>query len=106
MHLEWLRARMALLPCAPMRIDDFDYHLPDSLIAKFPPAERRDSRLLDLSDGIADRHFFDLPKILKPGDLMVFNDTRVIPARLYGRKSSGGRIELLVERTKRIGKNP
>ncbi len=81
-----------------MRIDDFDYHLPDSLIAKFPPAARRDSRLLDLSEGIVDRHFIDLPKILAPGDLLVFNDTRVIPARLYGRKSSGGRIELLVER--------
>ncbi|MDJ0760053.1 MAG: tRNA preQ1(34) S-adenosylmethionine ribosyltransferase-isomerase QueA [Woeseiaceae bacterium] len=81
-----------------MRIDDFDYHLPDSLIAKFPPAERRDSRLLDLSDGIADRHFYDFPAILDPGDLLVFNDTRVIPARLFGRKSSGGRIELLVER--------
>ncbi|MDJ0918961.1 MAG: tRNA preQ1(34) S-adenosylmethionine ribosyltransferase-isomerase QueA [Woeseiaceae bacterium] len=81
-----------------MRIDDFDYHLPDSLIAKFPPAERRDSRLLDLGDGIVDRHFFDLPKVLNPGDLLVFNDTRVIPARLYGRKATGGRIELLVER--------
>ena len=81
-----------------MRIDDFDYHLPESLIAKFPPEERRDSRLLDLSVGIADRHFYDLPHVLKPGDLLVFNDTRVIPARLHGRKSSGGRIELLVER--------
>ena len=81
-----------------MRIDDFDYDLPEALIAKFPAEERRDSRLLDLSAGIADRHFFDLPAVLRPGDLLVFNDTRVIPARLHGHKRSGGRIELLVER--------
>ncbi|MCV6627659.1 MAG: tRNA preQ1(34) S-adenosylmethionine ribosyltransferase-isomerase QueA [Cellvibrionaceae bacterium] len=84
-----------------MRREDFNYHLPEHLIAKAPAAERRGSRLLCLSgeDGsLAHRQFPDLLDCLKPGDLMVFNNTRVIPARLFGQKASGGKVEILVER--------
>jgi S-adenosylmethionine:tRNA ribosyltransferase-isomerase len=84
-----------------MRLDDFDYELPPELIAQAPAAERTASRLLHL-DGAAgtwvDRRFVDLPGLVGADDLMVFNDTRVIKARLIGRKRSGGRIEALVER--------
>ena len=80
---------------------DFHYELPDDLIARHPTARRRDSRLLHL-DGtrgaIADRQFADLPKLLRRGDLLVFNDTRVVPARLFGIKETGGRVELMLER--------
>lgn len=80
---------------------DFDYYLPPALIAQRPLPERHASRLL-LLDGasgvLADRLFTDLETLLRPGDLLVFNDTRVIPARLLGRKESGGRVEVLVER--------
>jgi S-adenosylmethionine:tRNA ribosyltransferase-isomerase len=84
-----------------MQLSDFDYELPQELIAQAPLADRAASRLLALdgpSGEIGDRAFADLPQLLRPGDLLVFNDTRVIPARLFGRKSSGGRLELLVER--------
>jgi len=84
-----------------MRLADFHYDLPPDRIAQYPPARRGDSRLLVLdgaTGGIEDRHFSDLPGYLRPGDLLVFNDTRVIPARLHGVKDSGGRIEVLVER--------
>ena len=84
-----------------LRRQDFAYDLPPELIAQHPPAQRGDSRLLTLngaSGALADRRFGDLPKLLQPGDLLVFNDTRVIPARLFGRKASGGRIEILIER--------
>ncbi len=84
-----------------MRVADFDYSLPPELIAQFPLAERSASRLLtlDATHGeLADRRFLDLPALLSPGDLLVFNDTRVIPARVFGRKTSGGQIEMLVER--------
>lgn len=80
---------------------DFFYELPEALIAQYPPAQRGDSRLLCLerdSGLIQDRQFKALSGLLRPGDLLIFNDTRVIPARLYGRKASGGRIEILVER--------
>jgi S-adenosylmethionine:tRNA ribosyltransferase-isomerase len=84
-----------------MRVSDFHFDLPESLIARYPLAERRASRLLVL-DGesavLAHRRFTDLLDHLRPGDLMVFNDTRVIPARLFGRKDSGGKLEILVER--------
>jgi S-adenosylmethionine:tRNA ribosyltransferase-isomerase len=84
-----------------MRLDDFDYELPPELIAQAPAVERTASRLLHL-DGAAgtwaDRCFIDLPGLVGADDLMVFNDTRVIKARLVGRKRSGGRIEALVER--------
>jgi len=80
---------------------DFYFDLPQELIAQHPPAQRGASRLLVLdgnSGTVGDRVFADLPELLHPGDLLVFNDTRVIPARLYGRKPSGGRVEVLVER--------
>ncbi|HYP68923.1 MAG TPA: tRNA preQ1(34) S-adenosylmethionine ribosyltransferase-isomerase QueA [Thiobacillaceae bacterium] len=84
-----------------MRLSDFDYDLPGALIAQFPPANRSESRLLHLDSrsGIShDRDFRDLPDLLSPGEVLVFNDTRVIKARLFGHKSSGGRIEALIER--------
>ncbi|MFN5744541.1 MAG: tRNA preQ1(34) S-adenosylmethionine ribosyltransferase-isomerase QueA [Methylococcaceae bacterium] len=83
-----------------MKKSDFYYPLPDALIAQAPPTVRSAGRLLYLDrQGLPiDRMFGDLPDLLKPGDLLVLNDTRVIPARLYGRKSSGGRVEILVER--------
>jgi S-adenosylmethionine:tRNA ribosyltransferase-isomerase len=83
----------------PLTLEDFDYALPPELIAQFPAPERAASRLLRLSGGtLSDRRFADLPQFLRPGDVLVFNDTRVIKARLYGVKASGGRIEALVER--------
>ncbi|WP_421705702.1 tRNA preQ1(34) S-adenosylmethionine ribosyltransferase-isomerase QueA [Alloalcanivorax xenomutans] len=82
-----------------MQVDDFDFDLPDELIARYPPAQRRDARLLTLTGaGTGHGRFPDLSAWLKPGDLLVFNDTRVIPARLFGRKQTGGRVEVLVER--------
>lgn len=83
-----------------MQASDYDYRLPPELIARYPAPERRGSRLLVLEPGRAalDRRFEELPAFLRPGDLLVFNDTRVIKARLRGRKESGGRVEILVER--------
>lgn len=82
-----------------MRTDEFDFALPDGLIAQHPPARRGASRLLCVNDGILeDRQFIDLLQKVKPGDVMVLNDTRVIKARLFGIKRSGGKIEVLVER--------
>lgn len=84
-----------------MRKSDFFYHLPERLIAQHPLPQRGASRLLHLegaSGRTEDLSFGDLPSLLKPGDVLVFNDTRVMPARLYGRKASGGRIEMLIER--------
>ena len=79
--------------------DDFDFELPQELIAQHPAAERSASRLLDATGAApADRVFRDLPGLLEPGDLLVFNDTRVIKARLHGHKASGGAVEALVER--------
>jgi S-adenosylmethionine:tRNA ribosyltransferase-isomerase len=84
-----------------VRLDDFDYTLPQELIAQFPAPERAGSRLLHL-DGrtgtLADRRLPDIVQLVERGDLMVFNDTRVMRARLAGRKKSGGRIEIMVER--------
>ena len=82
-----------------MRVDEFDFELPDELIARRPAETRRGSRLLALtSTGLAHRQFPHLLDYLRAGDLLVFNDTRVIPARLYGAKASGGKVEVLVER--------
>lgn len=89
---------MALLPCAPMFISDFDYDLPDALIAQYPAADRRGSRLLAVTKNFDDRLFAELPTLLCPGDLLVFNDTRVIKARLAAAKETGGRAEILIER--------
>ncbi len=83
----------------PLTLDDFDYALPAELIAQFPAPERAASRLLRLfGENLSDRRFAELPQFLRPGDVLVLNDTRVIKARLYGIKASGGRIEALVER--------
>jgi len=83
-----------------MRRSDFHYDLPPALIAQEPAPERAASRLLCVGpdDRLEDRHFAELPQQLVPGDLLVFNDTRVIPARLFGEKDTGGRVEILVER--------
>ena len=82
-----------------MRVDDFDFDLPEQLIARRPATERAGSRLLALTrDALAHRQFPDLTALLRPGDLLVFNDTRVVPARLFGQKDSGGRVEVLIER--------
>jgi len=81
-----------------MFLSDFDYELPPDLIAQYPPARRRDSRLLVVGKSLDDRQFRDLPALLNEGDLLVFNDTRVIRARLHGRKQTGGQVEILVER--------
>ncbi len=84
-----------------MRVSEFDYALPAELIAQRPAAERAASRLLRLdgaSGALEDLAFSDLPRLVGPADAVVLNDTRVIKARLFGRKSSGGRIELFVER--------
>src|SRR5579872_5245788 len=84
-----------------MRRTDFHYELPPALIAQHPLPQRSGSRLLCLdgtSGAFADRQFRDLPGLLQAGDLLVFNDTRVVPARLYGRKETGGAVEFLVER--------
>lgn len=84
-----------------MQRSDFYYELPDELIAQHPLAERIASRLLCLSGDsgeIVHRGFRDLPSLLREGDLLVFNNTRVMPARLFGRKASGGAVEILIER--------
>ncbi|HXW09565.1 MAG TPA: S-adenosylmethionine:tRNA ribosyltransferase-isomerase, partial [Steroidobacteraceae bacterium] len=87
---------------APMRRADFHYHLPDELIARHPAPERSASRLLHLdgrTGALVDRRFRELPGLLRAGDLLVFNDTRVVPARLHGHKrDSGGRVEVMLER--------
>jgi len=84
-----------------MRRQDFHYELPEELIAQYPIARRDEARLLTL-DGctgeFADRRISDLPALLRSGDLLILNDTRVIPARLYGHKPTGGRVEIMVER--------
>jgi len=84
-----------------LKKSDFHYELPPELIAQAPLPERSASRLLVVPPDdapFADRGIRDLPELLQPGDLLVFNDTRVIPARLFGQKASGGRVEILVER--------
>ncbi len=86
-----------------MRLSDFNYDLPAELIAQHPLANRTDSRLLEvkLNDGRAqliDRQFIDILSLIRPGDLLVFNDTKVIPARMHGKKETGGNIEVLIER--------
>lgn len=83
-----------------MRRSDFAYHLPEHLIAQRPAAERTGSRLLrlDRSGALHDLMFLDLPGLLRAGDLLIFNDTRVIPARVLGAKPTGGQVEILLER--------
>lgn len=84
-----------------MKVSQFSFDLPPHLIAKFPQPERTSSRLLGLDgkDGsLSDGNFVDLLEKVNAGDLMIFNDTRVIPARVFGKKESGGKLEVLVER--------
>ncbi len=84
-----------------MKLADFSFELPDELIARFPKEERSESRLLVMgrqSGQLQDWVFKQLTEVLRPGDLLVFNNTKVIPARLHGQKASGGKVEVLVER--------
>ena len=84
-----------------MRLSDFDFELPDHLIAKTPARVRSGSRLMHLdalTGKISHHNFYDLPKILRSTDLLTFNNTRVIPARFFGYKASGGKVELFLER--------
>ena len=87
-----------------MRLSDFNYNLPPELIAQHPLPDRSSSRLLVLNQNsnqetiLEDRQFTDLLELLKPNDLLIFNDTKVIPARLFGKKESGGAVEVLLER--------
>ncbi|MBC7003039.1 tRNA preQ1(34) S-adenosylmethionine ribosyltransferase-isomerase QueA [Photobacterium sp. BZF1] len=84
-----------------MQVSDFDFDLPDELIARYPQPQRTASRLLQLTGNtgeLAHKGFKDVLDLVEPGDLLVFNNTRVIPARLFGRKASGGKLEVLVER--------
>jgi S-adenosylmethionine:tRNA ribosyltransferase-isomerase len=82
-----------------MRTSDFNFDLPSELIAQYPLKKRTDSRLLCLTKGeISHRQFTDFPNLINPGDLLVFNNTKVIPARLYLQKNTGGKVEVLLER--------
>lgn len=81
------------------RLSDYDFELPDSLIAQHPAAERTASRLLLVNGAsFADKQFTDLPGLLNPGDLLIMNDTRVLRARFFGQKNTGGQVEVLIER--------
>jgi S-adenosylmethionine:tRNA ribosyltransferase-isomerase len=84
-----------------MQVEDFDFQLPDELIARHPAQERTGSRLLQLTGTtgqLAHLQFPDIENLIEPGDLLVFNNTRVIPARIFGQKTSGGKVEVLIER--------
>ena len=84
-----------------MKTQDFDFYLPPQLIAQHPAQERTASRMLCLdgnSGNMADKMFLDFPAACNEGDLLIFNDTRVIKARLFGKKHSGGNVEVLIER--------
>ncbi len=90
-----------MLKSCIMHLSDFYYALPEHLIAQYPPKRRGESRLLFLdgiSGAMADQYFAELPSLLSEGDLLVLNDTKVIPARLLGVKDSGGKVEVLIER--------
>ena len=81
-----------------MKLSDFDFDLPNALIAQYPSEKRTDARLLVVQDNFINATFSQLGEFLKPKDLLILNDTKVIPARLFGRKESGGKVEILVER--------
>ena len=101
-HLERACSALKTMQPTPPRsfvLSDFDFHLPPELIAQTPAPERSASRLLDGRGAVpVDRIFKELPALLHIGDLLVFNDTQVVPARLFGEKPRGGQLELLVER--------
>ena len=100
----YLRPMSANVP--PLsKLSDYDFDLPEDLIAQHPAAERSASRLLVVNDAaFEDRHFTDLPGLLNPGDLLVMNDTRVLRARFFGQKASGGQIEVMIERIEASGR--
>ena len=82
-----------------MKVSEFQFDLPEALIARYPTKERTASRLMHLSaDGLEHLQFTDVIDLINPGDLLIFNNTRVIPARLLGQKASGGKVEVLIER--------
>ena len=81
-----------------MKTIDFDYHLPEELIANYPLEERSSSKLLVYSKNISHKYFTDILSYFESGDLLVINNTSVIPARLHGNKESGGAIEVMLER--------
>ncbi|MEM7079480.1 MAG: S-adenosylmethionine:tRNA ribosyltransferase-isomerase [Pseudomonadota bacterium] len=81
-----------------MQLADFDFELPDELIAQTPPLQRRDARLLHVGQGLHHETFADITDRLHPGDLLVLNNTEVIKARFHGNKESGGKVEVLIER--------
>lgn len=86
---------------APMKLSDFHFELPESLVAQFPPEQRGDSRLLCLDGNtgdIVDDHFSSFIDKIRDNDILVFNNTKVMPARLYGQKQTGGKVEILIER--------
>jgi S-adenosylmethionine:tRNA ribosyltransferase-isomerase len=86
-------------PPSLSKLSDYDFELPESLIAQHPAAERTASRLLLVNgDDLADQQFTNLPSLLNPGDLLVMNDTRVLRARFFGQKDTGGQVEVLIER--------
>ena len=96
-----LNSFVVFVTLSRMLRQDFDFELAEELIAQYPAPERDGGRLLLLdgeTGGYCDKSFSDLIALVNPGDLLVFNDTRVIPARLFGRKATGGRVEVLVER--------
>lgn len=87
------------MPAQRFTLRDFDFELPAQLIAQHPCAQRSASRLLDgRGQPPVDRIFHQLPDLLQSGDLLVFNDTQVVKARVFGEKASGGKLELLIER--------
>jgi len=94
-----LRPYFLYFPDCPMKTSDFSFELPDRLIARYPQEVRSASRLLCLTEaGLEHKTFTDILDLVQPGDLMIFNNTRVIPARLFGQKDSGGKLEALIER--------
>ncbi len=91
-----------------MKIQDFDYHLPEQLIAQHPAEKRDESRLLVLNrtdSSVTHGFFSNVENLLRPGDLLVLNDTKVIPARIFGKKETGGKVELLLDRPVRQTKD-
>lgn len=98
-HISDCKTDIFKINCRMYSLSDFDFELPQELIAQTPLAQRSASRLLQVMPGqMTDRHFADIVDLLSPGDLLVFNDTRVLKARFFGVKETGGKVEVLVER--------